>query len=121
MVTVVSDDGVKVKFDRDELFQWDIFEAQSNRKIGSLEVDCDGMVVGADIDKQHQRKGIATAVVKYLVEECAREFYFWPPDGQTYDDARHLSEEGVCLANSLVRKRLAHWIATGPCLEDEAF
>ena len=79
------------------------------------------MVVGAEIKQNYQRKGIVTAVIRYLVEECRREFYFWPPDGHTYDDARHLSIEGAYLANSLVEKGLAHWINVDPCSKDEPF
>lgn len=121
MITLKAKGGIKIKFDPEEDLDWDVFDVQSNKKIGRIEIDDEQMVVGADISQEYQRKGIATAVIKYLVEECGREFYFWPPDGQTYSDARHLSVEGANLANSLVEKGLAKWIKVGPCAEDEAF
>ncbi|KEZ79114.1 hypothetical protein C41B8_00155 [Salinisphaera hydrothermalis C41B8] len=121
MITLKAKGGIKIKFDPEEDLDWDIFDAQSNKKIGRIEIDDEQMVVGADISQEYQRKGIATAVIKYLVEECGCEFYFWPPDGLTYNDARHLSVEGANLANSLVEKGLAKWIKVGPCAEDETF
>ena len=121
MVIIKTNRGTRVKIDPDDDLQWEIFEADSRTKIGFLDVDGEGMIVGVEIAKKHQRKGIATAVIKYLVEECGYEFYFWPPDGQTYNDARHLSEEGARLANSLVKMGLARWIAVGPCEYDEPF
>lgn len=121
MITLVSDKGVKFKFDPDEQLAWTLFDAQTNKNIGRLEADDEGMVIGADIRPEYQRKGIATAVIEYLFNECGLEFYFWPPDGNRYNDARHLSEEGASWANSLVSKGLARWIKVGACEEDEAF
>jgi hypothetical protein len=119
MVTVVSEFGVRVRFDPDECYSWEIFDVESNRKIGWLRFDDDGMCVGAEIESTYQGKGIATSVIKYLVDNYRYEFYFWPPDGQTYDDGRHLSIEGAKLANSLVRKNLARWINTEPSIVEE--
>lgn len=119
MVTLVSESGVRVRFAPDECSRWEIFDAESNQKIGWIEIDDEGMCVGADIELKYQRKGIATAVVKYLVDNYDYDFCFWPPDGQTYIDGRHLSVEGAKLANSLVRKGLAKWINTEPSHEDE--
>lgn len=117
MITLATDGGVRVKFDSGEDLRWDLFDAESNEKIGYLEANEDGMVVGANIKPEYRRRGVATAVIRHLVKECGREFLFWPPDGNAYDDARHLSEEGACLANSLVREGLAKWISVGPCEE----
>lgn len=119
MITLTSQGGVKVKFDPDEFSRWDIFDAESNQNIGFIEVNDDGMVVGADIKSTYQKKGIATEVVKYLVNNYDYSFYFWLPDGHTYEDARHLSVEGCKLANSLVKKGLAQWINTEPDFENE--
>jgi GNAT superfamily N-acetyltransferase len=71
------------------------FDAQTNKNIGCLEADDEGIVIGSNISPEYQRKGIATAVIEYLLNECGLEFYFWPPDGNRYNDARHLSEEGA--------------------------
>lgn len=121
IVELVSHAGVKITFDPSDGDRWEIFEAESAESIGYLEVDDKGMFVGANIQPIYQRKGIATVVVRYLVEHCGREFYFWLPDGQTYDDARHLSVEGAELANSLIEAGLASWIDNEPYREDESF
>jgi hypothetical protein len=110
-----------VCFDPDQHPEWDIIDKKTGLKIGSLGVDDEGMVLHVEINADYQRRGIATAVFRYLVEECGYEFSFWPPDGLTYDDGRHLSEEGASLANSLVRKNLARWVRVGACEEAEDF
>lgn len=120
-VELVSRAGVRITFDPSDGNLWEIFEAESAESIGDLEVDDKGMFVGANIQPTYQRKGIATAIVRYLVEHCGRKFYFWLPDGQTYDDARHLSVEGAELANSLIKAGLASWIVNEPYGEDEGF
>jgi len=119
LVTLTSHGGVNILFDPTDNCRWDIFEAGSYKKIGTLEVNSDGLVVGADIQAQFQGKGIMTEVVKYLVEQCGMDFYFWPHDGQKYNDARHLSDEGARLANSLINKNLASWINSGQYCNDE--
>lgn len=121
MVTLVTEFGVKVRFDADECYRWEIFDVESNRRIGLLEFDDNGMCIGAEIESKYQGKGIATSVIKYLVENYQYDFFFWPPDGQTYADGRHLSIEGAKLANSLVRKNLARWINTEPSIVEDDF
>lgn len=121
IVELVSRAGVKITFDSYDCDRLEIFEAESAEPIGYLEVDDRGMFVGANIQSKYQRKGIATVVVRYLVEHCGREFYFWRPDGQTYDDGRHLSVEGAELANSLIQAGLASWIDNDPYRENEGF
>lgn len=110
MITLKSHGQVEFNLDPDDYPSWIIYETQFGKKIGSLEVNLDGIFVGADISLHYQRKGIATKAVQYLVEEYDYQFFFWPPDGQTYDDARHLSVEGAKLANSLISKGLAQWV-----------
>jgi len=77
------------------------------------------MFVGADMEPEYQRTGIATQVVRCLVEKYGVEFYFWPSDGQTYADARNLSTEGAEWANFLVKENLATWINNDSYYEED--
>jgi hypothetical protein len=121
MTTLDIADGLRISFDPDHPLGWDIFDADLGSKIGCIQADSDGMVTLADVTEDYRRRGIATAVIRYLVEEYGYEFSFWPPDGNAYPDGRHLSDDGCRLANSLVEKGLAHWVRVGPCEEDEDF
>lgn len=115
MISLLTEKGVKISFNPEECCEWDIYEAYTGKKIGTLEVNQDWMVCRADIDEQFQRKGVATTVVKHLVK-CGAEFRFWPHDGLTYDDGRHLSEEGAAWAQKLVEQGLAEIISEDqPC------
>lgn len=111
--------GIVVEFDPDSDPRWDIFEGTSHERIGYLEVDIDNMFVGAELAPLYQRKGIATAVVRYLVHELGYRFTFWPPDGQTYEDARHLTIEGAAWANQLISQDLAAWVPDANEPDDE--
>jgi hypothetical protein len=121
MTTLDIADGLRISFDPDNTLGWDIFDADSGSKIGCIQADSEDMITLAQVTEGYRRRGIATAVIKHLVHEYGYEFSFWPPDGNTYEDGRHLSEEGACLANSLVEKGLARWVRVGPCEEDEDF
>ena len=121
MTTLVTDSGISFKFDSDGVCGWDLFDAHTNKKIGRFKVNDDCIVVEANIMPEYQRRGIATSFFRWLTEECKFEVFFWPPDGNTYDDGRHLSEEGARLASSLVSKGLAQWLRVGPCEENLAF
>jgi hypothetical protein len=121
MTTLVTNSGIRFKFDPDGACEWDLYDAQTNKKIGYFEVDDEWIVVGARIIPEYQRRGVATSFFRWLSKECKLEVFFWPPDGNTYDDGRHLSEEGACLAGSLVSNGLAQWYKVGPCEENSDF
>lgn len=110
MITLNSNTDTKFSFDPDEHGNWKVIHAESGDTIGLFETDDDGMFTSADISPKYQRQGIATKVIGYLVEEYDVEFYFWKPDGLTYDDGRHLSQEGAEWASYLIDKKLAFWI-----------
>lgn len=117
--TTLDVSGFKIGFNAEESNDWEIFDAQLNARIGVLAVDEDGLFIEANIENGYQCKGVATAVVRYLVKECGRSFFFWKPDGLTYDDARHLSQEGAKWASKLVAQGLARWV-DGLCHDEES-
>lgn len=110
VIRLLTKGGIQIEFDSENSDStWDIFDSTSGTFVGRLEVDIDDMLVGADILPDFRRKGVATAVVVYLVTREGRQFTFWKPDGQTYEDARHLTIEGAAWAHSLVQQGFASW------------
>ena len=110
--TIETCKGVTISFGPIDDDRWDIYESNTGEYVGVLGVDEVGMFVEAAINEAYQRKGIATAVIRYLVEQFERSFYFWTPDGHSHEDSRYLSTQGAALANSLVNAGLAKWIGS---------
>lgn len=76
MEILTSKNGKNFKFNPDESCLWEIFDNESGRKIGSIEVDDNNMFTGANIDSEYQRLGVATKVVQILVNKYELNFYF---------------------------------------------
>jgi GNAT superfamily N-acetyltransferase len=110
LVTIAAKGQLQVQIDPDDEGYWEIKDAASGRRIGHLEVDDEGLVTGMDVDPKYRRKGVMTAVFRHLVKECGRQFWFRPHDGNRYDDASHLSGEGLGLASHLESLGLAQWL-----------
>lgn len=109
MKLIEISEKLTIGFETDSHPTIQIYDNKTNKVIGSIEFNDDYLVVGANIETEYQKKGIATHVVRSLVKDYGMNIYFWKPDGIAYDDGRHLSEEGANLACSLIEKGLAKW------------
>lgn len=77
MIRLTTTSGLDIEFDPENSDDsWEIFDANSGARIGRLGVDTDDMFVEADILPAYQRKGVATAIVRYLVSNEGRKFSF---------------------------------------------
>lgn len=82
------------------------------KDIGRIEFDdledC-YLLVHAEIASEYQRKGVGIAALRFLVDMVPGDYAAWVPDGQKYEDARHLSVEGAAFASRAVELGLIRW------------